>query len=219
MAGLATFESKAKEELLKQKSLHVDETPVQVETSKSYFHVICNQAITLISYHISRGMKAVVDIGVLDKFKGILIHDCFSMYFNYGSGHVVCNGHLLRELKFIEEKYNFEWAKHVQIFLYDLKGLVDESKESGVRLFDHLDCEDFANEFKSILQLGRIEMSTLIAEVKNKGKRRGKQHPALNLCNRMLRLTKEILLFMWDFDIPFTNNEAERDLRMAKTHQ
>ena len=63
--------------------------------------------------------------------------------------------------------------------------------------------------------LARVEKDLL----ENKGKVRGKQHPALNLCNRMLRLKKEILHFMYDFDIPFTNNEAERDLRMAKVHQ
>ena len=60
--------------------------------------------------------------------------------------------------------------------------------------------------------------SSLIAAVKNKGKKRGKQHPALNLLNRMLKLRIEILRFIHDFDIPFTNNQAERDLRMTKVH-
>ena len=40
----------------------------------------------------------------------------------------------------------------------------------------------------------------------------------MNLCNRLLKLSKEILLFLYDHDIPFTNNEAERDLRMTKVH-
>lgn len=62
-------------------------------------------------------------------------------------------------------------------------------------------------------------MKELILSVKNKGKVRGKQHTADKLCNRMLRLKIEILLFMYDFDIPFTNNEDERDLRKAKVHQ
>jgi transposase len=217
--GLTEFETNAKEELLNQKMLHVDETPIRVENNKNYFHVMCNEAISLISHHFSRGMAAVVDIGVLDKFKGILIHDCYSMYFNYGGRHVVCNGHILRETKFIEEQYKFVWASQIQVFMWDLKWLVDESKKSGERVFDHLDAERFEAEYESILRRGRLEMKELILSVKNKGKVRGKQHPALNLCNRMLRLKKEILHFMYDFDIPFTNNEAERDLRMAKVHQ
>ncbi len=51
-----------------------------------------------------------------------------------------------------------------------------------------------------------------------KGKRRGKQHPALTLLNRILKRKKEILMFLYDYDIPFTNNQMERDLRMSKVH-
>jgi len=52
----------------------------------------------------------------------------------------------------------------------------------------------------------------------NKGKKRAAQPPPVNLCNRMLKLQKEILMFAEDFDIDFTNNQEERDLRMAKVH-
>ena len=188
---LSDFESKIQDAILKQKVGNVDETPIRVGGHSGYLHVFCNTALSYISYHVKRGMKAVVDIGILDKFKGILIHDCFSMYFNYGSQHAVCNGHLLRELEFVIEKYSHTWAKEMKTFLLDANDLVKMSKAGNEILFDHLD-------------------------VKNKGKRRGKQHPALNLCNRMLKLQKAVLLFLRDFDVPFTNNEAERDLRMSK---
>jgi len=188
---LSDFESKIQDAILKQKVGNVDETPIRVGGHSGYLHVFCNTALSYISYHAKRGMKAVVDIGILDKFKGILIHDCFSMYFNYGSQHAVCNGHLLRELEFVIEKYSHTWAKEMKTFLLDANDLVKMSKAGNEILFDHLD-------------------------VKNKGKRRGKQHPALNLCNRMLKLQKAVLLFLRDFDVPFTNNEAERDLRMSK---
>jgi len=212
---LSEFDSKIQNAILKQKVGNVDETPIRVGGQSGYLHVFCSTALSYISYHAKRGMKAVVDIGILDKFKGTLIHDCFSMYFNYGSRHGVCNGHLTRELEFIIEQYSYTWAKEIQAFLLDANDLVKMCKaENGV--LDHLDCEKLEEEFKKILLRGRLEMNSLIGIVKNKGKRRGKQHPALNLCNRMLKLQKEILLFLWDFDVPFTNNEAERDLRMSK---
>jgi hypothetical protein len=50
---------------------------------------------------------------------------------------------------------------------------------------------------------------------RNNEKKIGKQHPALNLCNRMLKLQKKFLHFLWDYDVPFTNNEDERDRRMS----
>lgn len=58
MSGLEEFEDKAKKELLNQKLLHVNETPVRVENNKNYFHVICNQAISLIFDHISQGVPS-----------------------------------------------------------------------------------------------------------------------------------------------------------------
>jgi transposase len=213
---LSEFESKIKDTIQEQKLGNVDETPIRVGGHSGYLHVFCNKALSFISYHATRGMKAVVDIGVLDKFKGILLHDCFSMYFNYGKKHAVCNGHLLRELDFVIEKYSFTWAKQVKTFLIDANELVKMSKAEDEVLFDHADCERFEDEFNLILLRGRSEMKHLVLMVKNQGKRRGKQHPALNLCNRMLKLQKEILLFLQDFDVPFTNNEAERDLRMSK---
>lgn len=213
---LSEFESKIQDAILKQKVGNVDETPIRVGGHSGYLHVFCNTSLSYISYHAKRGMRAVVDIGILDKFKGTLIHDCFSMYFNYGSRHGVCNGHLLRELEFVIEKYSYTWAKEMKTFLLDANDLVKMSKAENEVLFDSLDCENFEEEFKRILLRGRFEMNFLVGMVKNKGKVRGKQHPALNLCNRMLRLHKEILLFLHDFDVPFTNNEAERDLRMSK---
>ena len=213
---LSEFESKIQDAILKQKVGNVDETPIRVGGHSGHLHVFCNTSLSYISYHAKRGMRAVVDIGILDKFKGTLIHDCFSMYFNYGSRHGVCNGHLLRELEFVIEKYSYTWAKEMKTFLLDANDLVKMSKAENEVLFDSLDCENFDEEFKRILLRGRFEMIFLVGMVKNKGKVRGKQHPALNLCNRMLRLHKEILLFLHDFDVPFTNNEAERDLRMSK---
>jgi transposase len=213
---LSEFESKIQDAILKQKVGNVDETPIRVGGHSGHLHVFCNTSLSYISYHAKRGMRAVVDIGILDKFKGTLIHDCFSMYFNYGSRHGVCNGHLLRELEFVIEKYSYTWAKEMKTFLLDANDLVKMSKAENEVLFDSLDCENFEEEFKRILLRGRFEMNFLVGMVKNKGKVRGKQHPALNLCNRMLRLHKEILLFLHDFDVPFTNNEAERDLRMSK---
>ena len=52
-------------------------------------------------------------------------------------------------------------------------------------------------------------------------KRRGrqKQSAAKNLLDDFLRRADQVLAFLDDLRVPFTNNQAERDLRMIKVQQ
>ncbi|MEM5611367.1 transposase [Bacillus thuringiensis] len=50
-------------------------------------------------------------------------------------------------------------------------------------------------------------------------KKKGKQTPAQNLWNRFVKYADRILAFLEHLDIPFDNNQAERDIRMTKVKQ
>ena len=49
-----------------------------------------------------------------------------------------------------------------------------------------------------------------------KGRGRTKHRPGYNLLERLRKFKTETLRFLTDFDVPFTNNLAEQDLRMMK---
>lgn len=216
--GLNEFKNKFEEHVPEMKVGNADETTTSVNGKLGHIHVLSNEAFTFLYYDVKRGMTAVGRLGFLAKFTGTLVHDCFSMYFNYGDKHAVCNAHLVRELTFIEEQYGHRWAHKVKRFLLDLNELKIYYKLNNIFHIDKNDLDELVKNFLELLLEGRDECLPLIKAVLNKGKKRGKQHPALNLVNRMLKLKTEILKFAHDFDIPFTNNLAERDLRMVKVH-
>ena len=48
---------------------------------------------------------------------------------------------------------------------------------------------------------------------------RRKQSASKNLLDEFLRRAEQVLAFLDELSIPFTNNQAERDLRMVKVQQ
>ena len=71
--------------------------------------------------------------------------------------------------------------------------------------------------FEAYLKLGEAEEPE--RERGASGKGRGKGTPGRNLLERLRKYRGEVLAFVWHAEVPFTNNQAERDLRPAKTKQ
>ena len=108
---------KIKEKLLNSLVLHVDETPIKINGEQYYIHNISNKEYTLQYVNKKRGTDAIKEFGFLKEYKGILVHDHFSMYYQYGTGNAECNVHALRYLKGVTDFTEHKWAKE----LSDLK--------------------------------------------------------------------------------------------------
>ena len=93
--------------------------------------------------------------------------------------------------------------------------LAVESKELGKKRLSAQRIEDYSARYDKILRLGLKEIPELLTTVQPKrGKK--KQHKAKNLWDRLSNYKESVLLFMYDFDVPFTNNLPEQDIRMCK---
>ena len=149
------------------------------------------------------------------------MHDHWQSYFQYGCRHGLCNGHHLRELTFIEEQYEQPWTTELKELLLTIKGAVERAQEAGQgRLYRPLR-NRFAAEYRRIIKAGlRANPAPPEAPGGRKKKRgRKKQSKPRNLLLRLARRQRQVLAFMYDFRVPFTNNLAERDLRMMKVQQ
>ena len=79
-------------------ALHADETGMRVDRKTQWLHIATNGSLTLKFLHPRRGKEAIEAIGIIPRYTGTLIHDCWASYFVYNRcRHALCGAHLLRE--------------------------------------------------------------------------------------------------------------------------
>jgi transposase len=200
-----------------QEAVHFDETGVFIDKKRQWLHVASNDKYTYYEAHEKRGKEAVDDIDILANFTGTAVHDCWKTYHMYSNcDHALCNAHILRELNGISELEKQNWAEPMKNLLIEIKKEVDLTWNTANALtLDKI--EAFEKRYAQILEDGFKE--DFIANSKSYSKNKAKKSTSLNLLNRLSGYKNQILAFMYDFDIPFDNNLAERDLRMTKVKQ
>ncbi len=214
--ALEDWEVQATNQILTMPSLHVDETSLLVNRKKHWIHVYSSGDITLKFLHLKRGKAAIEEIEIIPRYGGAIIHDCWSSYLSYSHcKHGLCGSHLLRELTFIIEANGYAWAKNMKRLLKESCAKVSKSKEK--RLTDN-ELANLQKRYRNILTRGAKELPPIPPRPSGK---RGKlaKSDAHNLWERLKKHESAVLLFAKDPHVAFTNNRAERDLRMAKVKQ
>ncbi len=211
---LGPFIEALKTALKDEPVLHADETGVRVEEDTRWLHVLATAKLTLYQVHDKRGGEAMDAHEVLPEFNGTLIHDCWKPYFNYPCTHGLCNAHLLRELKFAHEELEQPWALELFEFLMYAYDLVNE--HDGVP-FSSVALASITTMYDDILARGQAQLPPDPPKTGLRG--RTKKSKARNLHERLITRRDNVLLFVREPQVPFTNNIAEQAVRMAKVQQ
>jgi len=181
---------------------HLDETGFRVENKQKWLHVACTDKLT--SYRLDKRGN------VPSKMLGVIVHDHFRSYFNvHKAKHAICNAHIMRELMAIIENDKEVWAKN----MFKLLRLACRVKNKYTKGIPRKWQAFIANKYYKLVAIGLAYHSDLVP-LNTKARRTGH-----NLLLRLEHYAYETLRFLYDVKVPFTNNQAEQDLRMMKVKQ
>ena len=187
-------------ESLSQTSVkHLDESGLRVNKLLYWLHVLSNKMMTY--YHVDkkRGYS-------WEGLEGTLVHDHWKSYYRIDHvKHALCNAHHLRELNAVSEMDQEAWAQPMIDLLLDAHHS-DQGAEEISKRYDQLIDEGLVYHESHLLP--------------NHGKRkRSKRRPGHNLLLRLKDYKADTLRFLYEEGVPFTNNQAEQDIRMVKVKQ
>ncbi|WP_189021125.1 IS66 family transposase, partial [Paenibacillus marchantiophytorum] len=216
--ALKPAEQFIRERLLQSNLLHADETSFRVENKKYWAHTVSNAEWTSLSLHLSRGLEAVKANNLLPHYKGRVMHDCLSMYFHdkFTFKHALCGAHLIRECQGIIDNDGHFWATDLKELLQDACKQAKTARSLELPLSPDL-IADLECRYDEILAQGAKEWGPPKRSKLKKGIT--KKTKAASLGDRFIKFKPYILGFLRDAQIPFDNNQAERDLRMLKVKQ
>jgi transposase len=178
---------------------------MRVGIEHRWVHVTATDQLTYYAAHLKRGGEALDAIGIVTDFQGTQVHDGWVCYQAYPCHRALCNVHHLRELTFLEEELKQPWAEQMKTLLLEMKAAVEQAKTAGKQELDALALGRFHRRYELVLALGYQANPAPAPPQKTHGGRT-RQHAARNLLDRLSIYQWQVLAFLVDFTVPFSND-------------
>lgn len=210
---LGTFMKEMRGEIIKQKLLHWDDTVIMIDKQRSCLRFYGTEKLAMYTAHEHKNKEGLDEDGILNVLAKdtVVEHDHNKVNYNeeYKFRNAECNRHLISDLKKVIDNLNHKWAKDLIELLTKMdhkrNWLIKKEKEE----FSQEEINKFEDKFEKIM----------IAAHKENEEEHQKYYvdTEATLILRILDFKNEYLLWIYDFDVPFTNNLSERGLRGVKS--
>ncbi|GLW97327.1 transposase [Microtetraspora sp. NBRC 16547] len=195
-----------------------DETPIRVGAGKAkrYLLVACTDRYTW--YMLGERTLASFKKFIVADLTGVVVHDRDQNYDSPELGerdHQLCVAHLLRDLEDCAETYpTAAWPAQIQTALRGLIHAANLAREQGKQNMDAGTQAMWITSFRHGVRIGLSEVRRIPGPAKTV------TQPIGRVLLEVLRDREaDVLRFARDLRVPPTNNQAERDVRPAKTQQ
>ncbi len=218
-AHLSSFNAITKKGLLQSKVLHTDETGINVKGTLHWAHIALSDSTATCLLHPKRGADAIKEMDILPNYTGTVVHDHWKAYESIGGAfeHAFCNAHHLRELERVTQLDKQQWSEDMSKLLVSANQKVTHAKTNAREALTPRMMKRLSMRYDAIVTSASVYHTISQKEAKKRG--RVKQSFAKNLLDRLIKYKDETLRFATDFTVPFTNNAAERGLRMMKVKE
>ena len=194
-----------------------DETPLRAgpgpQRNKKYLQVACTNLLTC--YFLGeRTLPSFKDFIYSDLHGTVIVHDRYVNYDHFdGVAHQLCTAHLLRDIEDAAQTYpHAYWPAQIARELRALIHTANTARDQGLdRVPDDMTAEH--------LKLFRNAVNVGLSQISRVPGAKARQHPGRLLLECLKNREADVLRFLTGTAIPPTSNQAERDLRPAKTQQ
>ena len=206
--------------LLQSDLIHADETGVRIKGLLHWVHVAATTTLTHYGWHRRRGQEAMTALEIWPNFRGRAMHDRWASYDQFACAHSLCGAHLLRDCLFVAEQEHQPWGQQMFELLLLMDHTAKQWRQQGATTLPKTLRDDLLAQYFEILAKGfAVHHPQASPDGRPKKPGRKKQDASKNLLDALLVRAEDVLAFLDDLTLPFTNNLAERDLRMIKVQQ
>jgi len=180
-----------------------DETGAKVNGEKNWIWTWQNQGFTYITVSPSRGYKVIQEAFPKGLPQSILCHDAWKPHFKTPSKeHQLCLAHLLRELEYLEKRYEHSWTAQCKKLFLD-----------SIQLKKTLSPELYQNDTQQRKAIEQRMDNLLEIPIDKENKE------LVTFSKRLIKYRQSLFVFLYHQKVPPDNNASERAIRNVKVKQ